>query len=238
MMEQNNGTIFVDGSGRELPILRAFERSSAVFWVGANHPYTDMYFVVGNDTKTDWLGSVKGIYHPDCRMFEFYVNGANFTGHYETAYRVVASDDRGHRTVCGEGVLRVMGSKIGTNGIDGELALIYFAEDDSWRRIMMSYDSTGNKVYEVLHSKVEVPDGYDKSKVLYAYDKAESKYYAVSGFIDDAGMPSLEVAEVPSNEGKDCFVYDDELGMFVRITAVTDSSDCKTLDTPSDVRMM
>jgi len=221
MTEQCNGIVVCDGSGRVLPILTAYINSSAVYYAKMGFQYQRCYMKVGNADKSAWAGTVLGAFDVATGMFEFYVPGRYFSETCETAYRILAIDDYGHRTVCGEGKLRV--GKVRISDINDAVRsnLVFFQEDGKWREVNIVTDSTGTPTYNVMQEPTEPPKGVLPGE-LYAFDTAKNKFFAISGYIDSVGVYALSVADTPSTSGKEDFIYDTATGFYRRAEALDD----------------
>jgi len=228
MTEQHNGMIVVDGSGRELPILRAWINSSAVYYVKAGFRYQAMFFCVGSPDKTKWSGKVLGSYDVTTDMFEFYVPCEMFTESCETFYRVLALDDNGRRTVCGEGKLRVNTVRIKDFNDEIRKNLVYFEADSAWRNVVIEYDDSGAPTFAVENDPTEVPVGV-YPKEVFAYDASKGKFFKVYGSIDETGTPIVNVSQTPEGDGFDSFIYNTGTGFYHRAEAFEDEYHVESL---------
>jgi len=228
MTEQCNGIVVVDGSGRELPILRAYVNSTSVYYAKMGFQYQTCYLCIGNADKSKWIGTVLGAFDISTGMFKFYVPGENFRNVGETAYRIIAIDDYGRRTVCGEGKMRI--GKVRIEDINDKVRdnLVYFSEDGKWRRVVVVNDDTGTPTYNVVHEPEEPPKGVLPG-TLYAYDGAKDKFFEISGYVDSVGEFALALSDTPSASGHEDFIYDTVTGFYRRAEAFEDDVHVESL---------
>ena len=224
MREQNNGIVTLDGSGRALPILTAWSRSSAVFFFNPSHQFTELTLKVGDAEAKTWAGSFKGTWHWSSRMFRVYVPGRVFTKRCETVYQVMAVDDNGSRHVCGEGKLRVNESAIHEDEPTKD-CIAFFEADGKWRKVVVTEDESGHPAFAVG----DVTDAPGEQTDIYAFDNAQGFYFKVSGMFDELNQPILALDDTPLGDGKETFVKDEATGFYRRMDAERDTSGHETL---------
>jgi hypothetical protein len=227
MREQNDGMVSLDGTLSQLPILKAWTNSSAVYWVKPSYPATGMMFMVGNEAMDGWAAILSMTLHPKRGLWRVYVPGAAFGGRYETRYKIVSLDGEGAKHVEGEGILRVYAGKIADVTPQGEVSEVAFP-DGEVRKVTVAEDSTGEPVFSIG----DVVEGATaEARPIYAYNKATGFFYLVTPFIDEVGEPMLSVADKPSDDGFDCFVKDASGFYFRRIDCFEDETGEMALQT-------
>jgi len=230
MNQQNNGMVVLDGTLRDLPILRAWANSSSVYWVKPSFICDKMFMKVGNSEKSGWTATANGTYHPEYGMFKFYVDGKAFARHCETAYRIVAIDDKGCRTVCGEGVLRVSTPTIKDVNDDVRTCIVKF-DDGVCREVIIENDTSGVPSFVILETAVQVDAD---PKTLYAYDKEKKQYFALLGVTVEGNL-TLELSETGTTGKDETFVIDKTSGFYRRMEAVEDDTQVEVLEAGSEI---
>ena len=223
--EQNNGVIAPDGTSKRLPILHAWQGSSAVYWVVPAYPPSGMQFKVGSPDKGGWQAALSMSYHRKRGMWRVYVPGRNFRGHYETIYRLVSFDGEGGRHVEGEGVLRVHAGLIPDGNDDIVVTSHVLFADGKWRKITVSEDESGAPTFVVGGVATSTEDFDETPKRPYAYNKATGMFHEISGVIDEVGEAVLVVSETPIESGGDAtFALDEKTNLYYRLETVVDES--------------
>lgn len=226
MREQNNGIVALDGSLQRLPILEAWTNSSAVYWAKPSYPATGMVFLVGNAAMDGWAAQLTMTLHPQRGLWRVYVPGEAFTEHCETRYQIVSLDSEGMRHVEGEGILRVYKGAVPSVADTVQNCYATFPGGEV-REVTVRNDSTGTPVFSV-GGVVEGADADERP--IYAFNKATGFYYLVTPFVDDAGEPSLSVADEPSEGGDETFVRDAS-GFYHRVECAADAAGAMALQT-------
>lgn len=222
--EQNNGIVSIDGTFRRLPILNAYVNSSSVYWFRTGFPYERLVLKVGNEDKTRWIAICKATYHASCGMYRVYVSPKYFPRHCETAYQVSAIDDKGSKSILGEGILRVYSSAIDEQ--ERKIDCKAKFPDGEWHVITVSEDECGAPVFTVGEVAEEPPE--DEVE-LYAWDNSRGYYFKVVAQIDEVGVRILALDQTPHESGEETFARDEATGFFRRIEGVKDDAGVETL---------
>ena len=224
--EQNNGLIVLNSAYRRLLILEAWRRSSSVYWIRSPFPATALQFKVGKADKSEFAVILNAQNHPSRGLWRVYVPGRYFTDRCETAYKIVATDEYGNRTTCGEGILRVFSGTISDIEEEESTSEECYAKfsDGKWRKVTIGEDEVGALVFEVSTDAIDESHFEKVPANPYAYNKAYGTFHAVSGFIDESGSPYIEIEQSPSAAGSETFAKDERTGFYFRIESFTDEA--------------
>lgn len=222
--EQNNGVITLDGTLRALPMLSAWRRSSAVYWVRPPFPCLAMIFKVADVAGETFVATLSMQYHATRGMWRVYIPGTYLHDKGEMIYKVVCWDGEKARHVCGEGILRVYGGLVADAAdepmeADGCFA---FFPDGKWRRVSVFVDEVGEMAFSVAQNGYATIEFGAPPTTPYAYNPVTGLYYAVSGFVDEAGEAYLSVASEGVEGQNSAFAKNDTTGFFYRVEAGVD----------------
>ena len=220
--EQNNGLVRLDGTHLQLPTLSAWQGSSAVFWVRAPFACLAMSFKVGNADGSAYAATLAMTLSPPHGLWRAYIPGRFFTTPCETRYKVVCKDSCGERHVCGEGILRIQGGAI-PDAEDGPVSsdgcFVQFP-DGKWRKVTVFTDAAGEMSFLVEQDGFVSDDFADAPTQPYAYEKASGLYYALSGFIDEAGEAYLAISPDGVSGQAGAFALDPKTGLYHRVFTI------------------
>ncbi len=222
--EQNDGYVRLDGTRMRLPPLSSWKRSSAVFWFRAPFPCVAMSFKVGSADGTRYEATLAMTLSPPHGLWRAYVPGRFFGEHCETRYKVTCLDLSGGRHVCGEGILRVYGGTIrdaDEEPLSADGCLVPFP-DGKWRRVTVFTDAAGELSFRVEQDAFSSDDFADTPEQAFAYEKASGLYYALTGFVDEAGEAYLSVSPSGVTGKEGAFALDPKTGLYHRVETVRD----------------
>lgn len=222
--EQNDGLVRLDGTQLRLPPLSAWVRSSAAFWFRPPFPCPAMSFKLGNADGTAYAATLAMTLSPPHGLWRAYVPGSFFTAHCETRYKVVCVDSSGGHHVCGEGILRVQGDAIPDSEdepISGEGCYVQFP-DGKWRKVTVFTDAAGEMSFLVEQDGFASDEFENTPTKPFAYEKASGLYYALSGFIDEAGEAYLAISSDGVSGQSGAFALDPKTGLYHRVETVRD----------------
>lgn len=202
--------------------------SSATIVVAAD-PYPSAMLHIGRAQKDGFFAGIAGLYSPDGNEWSFYVPPYFLPLGGKTAYKVVATDENGNRTLVASGRLFVIRSEIddpndNTMGTaDGETFIKY---RNGWHRMRVATDDTGTLMFTIEQNEFPIgdyegdigydPKAFDEFDEPYAFNPSTGKFHKVEAFMDDVDVLMARLGEA-SDLGHESFSLDRNTNLWHRI---------------------
>lgn len=205
--------------------MNAWKNSSLVLLYFPNCVWDEVKVKVGDPSTGAYQESISGVLHPVRGFWYFYIPRNRFKNGGRSAYKIIATDERGSRHVCGEGVLRVHTGMIhdaaDNAGSSDAMGTAFVYGYDKWWRIGATIDDAGAMAFTVTE---DLADHGDTSQTPYAYNPLTGLFHSVSVFKDGAGVVSLEISDDGIEEASVSFALNPETNLYHRMECETDEA--------------